>query len=62
MEIFPYIFSVLLTALVMWWSRLAAGRKPGTPVTGLFRYRDRPGKMRRPTATSGSRPGIAPRR
>jgi hypothetical protein len=44
MEIFPYIFSVLLTALVMRWSRLAAGRKPGTPVLGLFRYRDRPGK------------------
>jgi hypothetical protein len=50
MEIFPYIFSVLLTALVMRWSRLAAGRKPGTPVTGLFRYRDKPGKVRRRVA------------
>ena len=29
MEIFPYIFSVLLAALVMWWSRLMATRKPG---------------------------------
>jgi hypothetical protein len=47
-EIFPYIFSVLLTALVMWWSRTTAGRKPGTPVTGLFRYRDKPGKPKRP--------------
>ncbi|MDR3415948.1 MAG: hypothetical protein P4L83_07170 [Nevskia sp.] len=50
MEIFPYIFSVLLTALVMRWSRLAAGRKPGTPLTGLFKYRDKPGKIRQPTA------------
>jgi hypothetical protein len=44
MEIFPYIFSVLLTALVIWWSRSMAARPPGKPVTGLFRYRDRPGK------------------
>ena len=44
MEIFPYIFSVVLTALVIWWSRTMAARKPGEPVTGLFRYRDRPGK------------------
>jgi len=57
MEIFPYMFSVVLTALVLHWSRLAAGRRPGTPVTGLFRYRDRPGKMRLPTATAGSPPG-----
>ena len=40
MEIFPYIFSVLLTALVIRWSRLHAADKPGTKVTGLFRYRD----------------------
>jgi hypothetical protein len=44
MEIFPYILSVLLTALVIRWSRAMAARKPGTPVSGLFRYRDKPGK------------------
>jgi hypothetical protein len=55
MEIFPYIFSVLLTALVMHWSRLAAGRKPDTPVSGLFRYRDKPGKVRLPAANAAPR-------
>ena len=40
MEIFPYIFSVLLTALVIHWSRVNAARKPGAKLTGLFRYRD----------------------
>lgn len=40
MEIFPYIFSVLLTALVIHWSRANALRKTGTKVTGLFRYRE----------------------
>lgn len=40
MEIFPYIFSVLLTALVMNWSRTNATGKPGARITGLFRYRD----------------------
>ena len=40
MEIFPYIFSVLLTALVIHWSRVNATRKPGEKVPGLFRYRD----------------------
>ena len=44
MEIFPYMFSVLLTALVIHWSRVSAARKPGTRVTGLFRYRDIPGR------------------
>jgi hypothetical protein len=49
-EIFPYIFSVLLTALVMRWSRVMGQRKPGTPITGLFRYRDKPGKTLPPAA------------
>jgi hypothetical protein len=44
MEIFPYILTVLLTALVIRWSRVMAARAPGTPISGLFRYRDRPGK------------------
>jgi hypothetical protein len=56
MEIFPYIFTVLLTALVIRWSRLMAARKPGTLISGLFRYRDRPGKALPPT------PGPAPQR
>lgn len=55
MEIFPYIFSVLLTALVMRWSCLAAARKPGTPLSGLFTYRDRPGKSLPPAAKTASR-------
>lgn len=42
MEIFPYMCSVLLTALVIHWSRVNAARKPGTKVAGLFRYRDIP--------------------
>jgi hypothetical protein len=70
MEIFPYMFSVLLTALVLYWSRVTARRKPGTPVSGLFRYRDKPGKVWRPSggrsyapsATPGPGPGAAPRR
>ena len=45
MEIFPYLFCVLLTALVLHWSRVMARRKPGTPVSGLFRYRDKPAKV-----------------
>lgn len=40
MEIFPYMFSVLLTALVIHWSRVNAVLKPGTKLRGLFRYRD----------------------
>jgi hypothetical protein len=40
MEIFPYMLSVLLTALVIRWSRVNAAAKPGTKVPGLFRYRD----------------------
>lgn len=40
MEIFPYTVSVLLTALVIHWSRVSAARKPGTKVSGLFRYRE----------------------
>lgn len=44
MEIFPYILTVLLTALVIRWSRVMAARKPGEPISGLFRYRDHPGK------------------
>ncbi len=40
MEIFPYIFSVLITAWVIHWSRVMAARKPGTPLSGLFRYRE----------------------
>ena len=70
MEIFPYMFSVLLTALVLHWSRLAAQGKPGTPVSGLFRYRNKPGKAWRPSgrrsfppsATPGPGPGAVPRR
>ncbi len=52
MEIFPYILSVLLTALVIRWSCLAARRKSGEPALGLFRYRDRPGKPLRPAANA----------
>ena len=62
MEIVPYLFSVLLTALVIHWSRVNAARKPGTPVAGLFRYRDglarppaRPAKPWRPAATADRR-------
>ena len=40
MEIFPYMVSVLLTVLVIHWSRVSAGGKPGAKVSGLFRYRD----------------------
>ncbi len=47
MEIIPYIFSVLLTTLVIRWSRVNAARKPGTKVSGLFRYRD---SLARPVA------------
>jgi hypothetical protein len=55
MEIVPYIFSVLLTALVMRWSCLAVARKPGTPLSGLFAYRDKPGKALPPAAKSAPR-------
>ncbi len=51
MEIFPYMFSVLLTALVIHWSRVNAVLKPGTKLPGLFRYRD---NLARPVAR-GSR-------
>jgi hypothetical protein len=55
MEIFPYIISVVLAALVMRWSFLAASRKPGTRVTGLFAYRDKPGWSRPPAAKPARR-------
>jgi hypothetical protein len=63
MEIFPYLFSVLLAVLVIYWSGANAARKPGSKLTGLFRYYDtiapsaparRPGHARPPCATSRS--------
>jgi len=52
MEIFPYIFSVLLAALVIRWSRVSAALKPGTKVPGLFRYRDIPLSSKAPRLKS----------
>ncbi len=42
MEIFPYLTTVLLTLLVLHWSVRNVDRERGTPVFGLFRYRDQP--------------------
>lgn len=52
MEIFPYFFSVLLAALAIGWSTATARRKPGTPVSGLFRYREMPAPSASPPAKS----------
>jgi hypothetical protein len=47
MEIFPYMLSVLLVALAIYWSGGNTTRKPGGPMSNLFRYRET-----RPTASS----------
>jgi hypothetical protein len=64
MEIFPYLFSVLLAVLVIYWSGANAARKPGSKLTGLFRYYDTiapsaPARRRAPMP--GARPPARPR-
>lgn len=59
MEIGLYLLDTLLTTLLLYWCVTNSRRKPGTPVSGLFRYRD----AADPAATPApKRPGTAARR
>lgn len=66
MEILPYTIGVLMFAFVVYWSAANTPVAPGTPIFGLFRYREvertlavrpanRPGG-RRPVRTGSAPP------
>ncbi len=38
MEVIPYFLSIIVTVLAVYWSAAQFHRKPGTPMTGIFRY------------------------
>jgi hypothetical protein len=40
MEFAVYFFFTALCAVAIHWAGRNAGRRPGTPLTGFFRYRD----------------------
>ena len=40
MEVVPYFLSIIVTVVALYWSAAQFRRKPGTPLTGLFRYRE----------------------
>ncbi len=40
MEVFPYFLSILVTVLAVYWSVREYRRKPGAPISGLFRYQE----------------------
>ena len=58
MEFATYLSIGLVCVGVLYWSGINAARKPGTPVTGLFAYREQdatqPGtQARQPAEPSG---------
>lgn len=69
MEILPYTIGVVLFTLAIYWSAANTAAKPGTPVFGLFRYREAPGDKanapgnpsdgRRRFQPDAVRPGVA---
>jgi len=40
MEISLYVFDAVMALLLFYWMSKVAKRKPGTPLTGLFAYRE----------------------
>jgi hypothetical protein len=40
MEFIGYLFVAILCAWALYWSVLNSGRRPGTPITGFFKYRE----------------------
>lgn len=64
MEVIPYFLSIIVTIIALYWSAGQFRRKPGTPITGLFRYReDGPSTRARdkPEPNRPARPGPTPR-
>ncbi len=58
MEFPAYLTITLICLAVLYWSTRNAGRKPGTPVTGLFMYRE----AEPPTGAKMGEDGTAPDR
>ena len=42
MEAAFYFIDVGITVLMLYWALKMSKRKPGTPITGFFAYRERP--------------------
>lgn len=59
MEIFPYMISVLMTALVIYWS--GGTSRPGSRIGSLFRYRGLAPPGRRRGRNNGPRDLYSPR-
>ena len=58
MEISLYIVDAFIAVLLLYWMAKMGKRKPGTPLTGLFAYREEPaGKVAAavPPANAGKR-------
>ena len=40
MEVVPYFLTVMITVVAVYWSARQYRRKPGAPISGLFRYHE----------------------
>ncbi len=63
MEVIPYFLSIIVTIIALYWSAAQFRRKPGTPISGLFRYREAGRSTRardKAEPNRPTRPGLTP--